>query len=35
MNYGKESETLEFKKTTGELKAAMISISAILNTSMV
>ena len=31
MNYGKESETLEFKKTTGELKAAMISISAILN----
>ena len=31
MNYGKESETLEFKKTTGELKAALISISAILN----
>ena len=31
MNYGKESETLEFKKTTGELKPAMISISAILN----
>ncbi len=31
MNLGKESETLEFKKTTGELKAAMISISSILN----
>ncbi len=31
MNYGKETETLEFKKTTGELKAAMVSISAILN----
>lgn len=31
MNLGKESETLEFKKTTGELKEAMVSISAILN----
>ena len=31
MNLGKESETLEFKKTTGELKEAMISISSILN----
>jgi ATP-dependent DNA helicase RecG len=28
---GKETETLEFKKTTGELKEAMISISSILN----
>lgn len=31
MNLGKESETLEFKKTTGELREAMVSISAILN----
>lgn len=31
MNLGKESETLEFKKTTGELKETMISISSILN----
>ena len=31
MNLGKESETLEFKKTTGEIKAAMVSIAAILN----
>lgn len=31
MNLGKESETLEFKKTTGEIKAAMVSISSILN----
>ena len=31
MNLGKETETLEFKKTTGEMKAAMISISSILN----
>jgi ATP-dependent DNA helicase RecG len=31
MNFGKESETLEFKKTTGELKEAMILISSILN----
>jgi ATP-dependent DNA helicase RecG len=31
MNLGKETETLEFKKTTGEIKAALISIAAILN----
>lgn len=31
MNLGKETETLEFKKTTGEIKAAIISIAAILN----
>ena len=31
MNLGKETETLEFKKTTGEMKEAMISISPILN----
>ena len=31
MNLGKETETLEFKKTTGEMKEAMISLSAILN----
>lgn len=31
MNLGKESETLEFKKTTGEVKEAMISIASILN----
>ena len=31
MNLGKESETLEFKKTTGELKEGMVSIAAILN----
>ncbi len=31
MNLGKESETIEFKKTTGELKEGMISISSILN----
>ena len=31
MNLGKETETLEFKKTTGEMKEAMVSISAILN----
>ncbi len=31
MNLGKESETLEFKKTTGEIKEAMVSIAAILN----
>lgn len=31
MNLGKETETLEFKKTTGEMKQAMISISSILN----
>lgn len=32
MNLGKETETMEFKKTTGEMKEAMISISSILNT---
>ena len=31
MNFGKEYETIEFKKSTGELKEAMISISAMLN----
>lgn len=31
MNLGKETETLEFKKTTGEVKEAMVSVSAILN----
>ena len=31
MNLGKETETLEFKKSTGELKEAMVSISSILN----
>lgn len=31
MNLGKESENLEFKKTTGETKEAMISIASILN----
>ena len=31
MNFGKENETIEFKKSTGELKEAMISISAMLN----
>ena len=31
MNLGKETEMLEFKKTTGEMKQAMISISSILN----
>ncbi|MCM1416580.1 MAG: putative DNA binding domain-containing protein [bacterium] len=31
MNLGKETETLEYKKTTGEMKEAMVSISAILN----
>ncbi len=31
MNLGKETETLEYKKTTGEMKAAMISIASILN----
>jgi ATP-dependent DNA helicase RecG len=33
MIFGKESETLEFKKTTGELKEAVISIASILNKS--
>ena len=31
MNLGKETETLEFKKTTGEMRAAMVSIASILN----
>lgn len=31
MNLGKETETLEFKKTTGEMKEAMDSITSILN----
>ena len=31
MNLGKETETLEYKKTTGEMKEAMISIASILN----
>ena len=31
MNLGKETETLEFKKTTGEMKEAMISVASILN----
>lgn len=30
-NLGKETETLEFKKTTGEVKEGMVSISSILN----
>lgn len=31
MNLGKETERIEFKKSTSELKQAMNSISAILN----
>lgn len=31
MNLGMETETLEFKKSTGELKEAMNSICAMLN----
>ncbi|MBQ8947589.1 MAG: putative DNA binding domain-containing protein [Lachnospiraceae bacterium] len=31
MNLGKETETLEFKKSTGEIKEGMVSISSILN----
>ena len=31
MNLGKETETLEYKKTTGEMREAMVSIAAILN----
>ena len=34
-NLGKETETLEFKKTTGEMKAAMISIASILNKNII
>jgi ATP-dependent DNA helicase RecG len=33
MKLGKETETLEFKKTTGELKEAVVSIASILNKS--
>ena len=33
MIFGKETETLEFKKTTGELREAVISIASILNKS--
>jgi len=33
MIFGKETESLEFKKTTGELKEAVISIASILNKS--
>jgi len=31
MNLGKETETLEYKKSTGEMKEAMVSIASILN----
>ena len=31
VNLGKENETLEFKKTTGEIKEGMVSIASILN----
>lgn len=31
MNFGKENENIEFKKTTNEIKESMDSISAILN----
>lgn len=31
MTFEKESETLEYKESTGELKAAMIAVSAMLN----
>ncbi len=33
MNFGKENETLEFKKSIGELKEGVISISSKLNKS--
>ncbi|MDR0221284.1 MAG: ATP-binding protein, partial [Lachnospiraceae bacterium] len=33
MIFGKETETLEFKSTTGELKEAVISVASILNKS--
>lgn len=33
MNIGMETETVEFKKTTGELKEGMISIASMLNKS--
>ena len=31
LKFEKETETLEFKKTTGELKEAVISVASILN----
>jgi ATP-dependent DNA helicase RecG len=31
MIFGKETETLEFKRTTGELREAVISVASILN----
>ena len=31
MNLGKESETIEFKKSTSELKEGVISLSSMLN----
>ena len=31
MNIGKESERVEFKKSTGELKEGIISLSSMLN----
>ena len=31
VNIGPETETIEYKKSTGEMKEAMISIAAILN----
>ena len=31
MNLGKETETLEFKKSTGEIREGMVSIASILN----
>lgn len=31
MNFGKENENVEFKKSTNELKEAMVSISVMLN----
>ena len=31
MNLGMETETLEYKKSTGEMKEAVISIASILN----
>ena len=31
MNFGFETETVEFKKTTGELRESMLSIAAMLN----
>lgn len=31
MNFGMETELVEFKKTTGELKEGMISLASMLN----